>query len=228
MIDNGPAYRARTLQEICARLEIRLIYCRPYHPTSKGKLERWHSFVRSAFLNELDRRTIHGLDDLNARLWAWLDQFYHRRIHAGLGEGLSPLQRWQQDLIHIRPLGPFAHTLDEIFLHRHDRLVRKDGTVSFQGQRFEVPFELVGKKVRLVVDPHTDSVMAVESIEGKYLGQATPLDLAANLNRKRVRPLSLQEKAVANGNHSDLSLVETLYQKQTARLSMASNQKLGE
>jgi hypothetical protein len=192
-------------------------------------LEKWHTFVRSAFLSELDRRTIHGLDDLNARLWAWLDQFYHQRIHAGLGEGLSPLQRWQQDLIHIRPLGPFAYTLDKIFLHRYDRLVRKDGTVSFQGQYFEVPFELVGKKVRLVVDPHTDSVMAVESIEGKHLGQATPLDLATNLNRKRVRrPSSLQEKAVADGNHSDLSFVETLYQKQTARLSMTSNQKLGE
>ena len=229
VIDNGPAYRASTLQEICARLEIRLIYCRPYHPTSKGKLEKWHSFVRSSFLSELDRRTIHSLDDLNARLWAWLDQFYHQRIHAGLGEGLSPLQRWQQDLIHIRPLGPFAYTLDKIFLHRYDRLVRKDGTVSFQGQYFEVPFELVGKKVRLVVDPHTDSVMAVESIEGKHLGQATPLDLATNLNRKRVRrPSSLQEKAVADGNHSDLSFVETLYQKQTARLSMTSNQKLGE
>ena len=228
VIDNGPAYRASTLQEICARLEIRLIYCRPYHPTSKGKLEKWHSFVRSSFLSELDRRTIHSLDDLNARLWAWLDQFYHQRVHAGLGDGLSPLQRWQQDLIHIRPLGPFAHTLDEIFLHRYNRLVRKDGTVSFQGNRFEVPFELVGKTVRLVVDPHTDSVISVESIEGQYLGQATPLDLSANLNRKRIRPSSLQEKSLIDSNHSELSFVETLYQKQTAQLSITLNHKMGE
>jgi len=42
VIDNGPAYRAETLQSICARLEIRLIYCRPYEPEGKGKLERYH------------------------------------------------------------------------------------------------------------------------------------------------------------------------------------------
>jgi hypothetical protein len=118
--------------------------------------------------------------------------------------------------------------LDEIFLHRYNRLVRKDGTVSFQGNRFEVPFELVGKTVRLVVDPHTDSVISVESIEGQYLGQATPLDLSANLNRKRIRPSSLQEKSLIDSNHSELSFVETLYQKQTAQLSITLNHKMGE
>ena len=42
VVDNGAAYRAATLQGICARLDIRLIYCRPYAPEGKGKLERWH------------------------------------------------------------------------------------------------------------------------------------------------------------------------------------------
>ena len=42
VVDNGPAYRAKTLQGICARLGIHLIYCRPYAPEGKGKLERWH------------------------------------------------------------------------------------------------------------------------------------------------------------------------------------------
>jgi transposase InsO family protein len=42
VIDNGAAYRAHSLQGICARLSIQLIYCRPYAPEGKGKLERWH------------------------------------------------------------------------------------------------------------------------------------------------------------------------------------------
>ena len=54
VVDNGACYRSRTLQEICARLEIRLIYCRPYAPEGKGKLEKWHGRFRSCFLNELD------------------------------------------------------------------------------------------------------------------------------------------------------------------------------
>ncbi len=219
VIDNGAAYRANTLQEICARLEIRIIYCRPYHPTSKGKLEKWHSFVRSAFLAELDSRSINGLDDLNARLWAWVEQFYHRRSHAGLESGLSPLQRWRQDLPHIRTLGPFAHKLDEIFLHRKVRKVRNDATISFQGRFLEVPFELIGQQVVMVVDPHTDSVVAVESTNGQFLGKAVPLDINANLNRKRVRPNPSQEKTFIKTTHPDLSLVETIYQKQSDRLS---------
>ncbi|WP_332397465.1 Mu transposase C-terminal domain-containing protein [Burkholderia ubonensis] len=34
------------------------------------------------------------------------------------------------------------------------RHVRRDGTVSYQSRRFEVPYELTGQTVTLVVDPH--------------------------------------------------------------------------
>jgi len=36
VIDNGAAYRAKTLQGICARLGIPRVYCRPYAPEAKG------------------------------------------------------------------------------------------------------------------------------------------------------------------------------------------------
>ena len=68
VVDNGAAYRAHTLQGICARLGIHLIFCRPFSPTSKGKLERYHKTVRDQFLSELDERRITDLDELNARL----------------------------------------------------------------------------------------------------------------------------------------------------------------
>ena len=64
VVDNGPAYRAKTLQGICARLGIHLIYCRPYAPEGKGKLERWHRTVRDQFLSELDATRIQDLSDL--------------------------------------------------------------------------------------------------------------------------------------------------------------------
>jgi hypothetical protein len=184
VIDNGSAYRAATLQAICARLEIRLIYCRPYTPEGKGKLERWHRTLRNGFLGELDMDKVRDIHDLNARLWAWLDECYHKETHSAL-EGLTPLERYRKDLSQIRPLGPFASRLDELFLHRHERLVRKDGTVSYEGQRFEVPFELIGKTVLLVVDPHKQKVLGVEAANGESLGKATPLDQLANCHRRR-------------------------------------------
>ena len=55
--------------------------------------------------------------------------------------------------------------LDALFQHRVARLVRKDGTVSYLGQRFELPCELSGKTVRLVVDPHAQRVVAAQ-LEG--------------------------------------------------------------
>ena len=187
VVDNGAAYRAKSLQGICARLAIHLIYCRPYTPESKGKLERWHRTFRDRFLSELDITRIGDLTDLNARLWAWIEKIYHRRIHSAL-QGQTPLQRYQQDLPRIRTLGSRAARLDELFYHRIERKVRKDGTVSYQGQRFEVPYELAGQKVQLVVDPHSEQVISVENSKGQTLGKATPLDVVANSHRRRRQP----------------------------------------
>ncbi len=192
IVDNGAAYRAKTLQGICARLGIHLVYCRPYAPEGKGKLERWHRTLRAAFLDELDERHITSLADLNARLWAWLEQVYHRTEHAGLG-GMTPLARYQRDLVRIRSLGPKAAQLDALFHHRIARFVRKDGTVSYLGQRFEVPYGLSGKTVRLVVDPHAQRVVGVEDDKGQSLGAATPLDQIGNAHRTRRKPAGAGE-----------------------------------
>jgi len=210
VVDNGAAYRAHTLQGICVRLGIHLIYCRPYAPEGKGKLERWHRTFRDQFLSELDQRHITCLDDLNARLWAWLEQIYHRTNHAGLG-GLTPLARYQQDLPKIRSLGQRATQLDALFHHRLSRYVRRDGTVSYLGKRFEVPFELAGKTVQLVVDPHAGSVVGVENGDGESLGTATPLDAVANITRTRRKPVAPEtsREVVRDGPN----LVELAYQQ---------------
>ena len=134
VVDNGSAYRAHTLQGICARLGIHLIYCRPYAPEGKGKLERWHRTFRDPFLSELDEGRVDGLDDLNARLWAWVEQVYHRTPHGGL-DGQTPLARYQRDLPKIRALGQRAAQLDAIFHHRISRFVRKVRlSILFDGQ----------------------------------------------------------------------------------------------
>jgi len=210
VVDHGAAYRAHTLQAICARLGIHLIYCRPYAPEGKGKLERWHRTFRDQFLSELDERHITHLDDLNARLWAWLEQIYHRTSHAGLN-GLTPLARYQQDLPKIRSLGPQAAQLDALFHHRINRFVRKDGTVSYLGTRFEVPFELAGKTIRLVVDPHAGTVLGVENESGERLGSATALDTLANLKRVRRKPTPVGD--AHSTARAATNLVELAYQQ---------------
>lgn len=183
IVDNGSAYRSGSLQKICAMLDIRLIYCRPYSPEAKGKLERWHRTLRSQFLSEINPSNLE-LGELNASLWAWVERIYHRSSHSAL-DGDCPNERFGMDWPEIRQLGPLAAKLDSIFLHRVKRLVRKDGSVSYDGKFSEVPFELAGKKLWLVVDPHTKIAIRVEDDEGKPLGLATPLDRVANRWRRR-------------------------------------------
>ena len=222
LIDNGAAYRSHSLQGICARLEIRLVYCRPYQPEGKGKLEKWHRTVRDQFLSELDLTQIRGLDDLNARLWAWLERIYHVTVHSSLN-GLSPIERYQRDLLRVRPLDAGAAQLDELFYHRHSRKVRKDGTVTFNGQVYEVPFELVGRTVVLVVDPHVDRALKVESKEGQALGPVTPLDAQANAYRKRRRPAA----AASEPKHTakTANTVELALQQQAVLLNLTKEIK---
>jgi putative transposase len=212
VVDNGAAYRASTLQGICARLSIRLVYCRPYAPEGKGKLERWHRTLREQFLAELDATHIRDLADLNARLWAWLEQVYHRSKHSALGE-FTPLTRYQQDLPRIRPLGALAAQLDELFWHRVAPHVRRDGTVSFLNRRFEIPYELTGQTVLLVVDPHTATVVRVESETGQPLGAATPLDPVANLTRRRRKP---QQQPSIDVQQPGPNLLELVHQRHYA------------
>ena len=210
VVDNGAAYRSHSLQGICARLGIHLVYCRPYAPEGKGKLERWHRTCRDQFLSELDERHITSIEDLNARLWAWVEMVYHRTAHAGLS-GKTPLERYQQDLPKIRTLGPRAAQIDALFLHRIKRLVRKDGTVSYLSKRFEVPYELANKTVQLVVDPHAHTVLSVEDDQGNPIGPATALDAIANANRTRHKPTPVEPPTLAT--RTGPNLVELTYQQ---------------
>lgn len=190
ILDNGSAYRSHSLQSICVRLQIKLVYCPAYQPQGKGKIEKFHGYFRSAFLTEINLSAIQNLEDLNARLWAWVDQIYHTRPHSSLPDHCTPLERWRKDLIHIRQLGAYAHHFDAIFYHRYKRKVHKDCSVSFEGKLFEVSHEYCGETVNLVIDPSTQKAVCIEELKtGKYLGPVNPVDPIANNYRKRQRPI---------------------------------------
>jgi putative transposase len=184
VIDNGPAYRAKSLQGICARLNIQLIYCKPYAPEGKGKLERWHRTLRAQFLTEMLPHKTYTLDEMNSQLWAWIDQLYHPMVHSALN-GKTPLTVWQNYIEHIKPLGAMAHKLDELFYHRMKRKVRKDGSISYEGKVYEVPYLLANKTVWVVVEPYLKKALFVENEEGLRIGELIAQNLQANRNYKR-------------------------------------------
>jgi hypothetical protein len=117
--------------------------------------------------------------------------------------------RFEHDLGKLRTITQHAGQLDEIFYHREIRKVRKDGTISFEGNYYEVPFDLVRQTVFLVFEPHHKQPLYVESQDGEYLGAVTVLYRLANHHRKRVRALDQNESAVTPVTASKPSITRT-------------------
>ncbi|MDC0535875.1 DDE-type integrase/transposase/recombinase [Francisellaceae bacterium] len=206
IIDNGSAYRSRSMLYICAKLGIHPIFCRPYEPEGKGKIERWHRTVRDQFLNELQAKNINSLSDLNDRLHAWIEEIYHTREHTSLGK--SPLTRFREDIQHTSRLGDLLEQLDDIFLHRVERTVTKTGTVKYEGKHYEVAYQYAKQRVSLVFDPVNKAPKYIEDLVGNHLCDVFKVNKLDNLSTPRQRP-----DAIDKPNPETSSLAEDALHK---------------
>ena len=147
-VDNGKQYRSNWLQTACAKLGIKLLHAKPYHPEGKGKIEAFNRRLDS-FLAEIALQKPGSLEELNHYLAVWLKEKYHKDPHAGLS-GISPETAYLTDK---RPLCfPDIAACQEAFLHTETREVDKAGCISFDGQKYEVGLKLVGRKVDVCYD----------------------------------------------------------------------------
>jgi transposase InsO family protein len=183
-MDNAKIYRGQQLARIAASLGILVTHTPPYHPEGRGKIERYFRSVREQFLANLDRRRPLSLDELNDRLWAWLEQAYHRTEHSALGT--TPLVRWQRDIDHIRHLPPDAD-LRRLFFHRLQRLVRRDCTFLLGSRFYEAPPHLAGHTIEVRFDP-LDAATVELYAHGTLQGTARPVDPIVNSQLPAERP----------------------------------------
>src|SRR5215469_12056363 len=175
-IDNAKVYRSPQLARIAATLGTLVIHSRPYQPEGRGKVERYFRTVREQFLANLDPKRLLSLEELNERLWTWIDQAYHGSEHSAIGT--TPLLRWQRDIEQIRQLPP-ATDLHRLFFHRHDRLVRRDSTFWLHKRLYQVPPDLVGHTVEVRFDP-VDAAQVEIWFQGQLQITALPVDPVVN------------------------------------------------
>ena len=175
-MDNAKIYRSPQLARIAASIGILIIHTPPYQPEGRGKIERFFRSVREQFLADLDPKALLSLDQLNERLWHWLDTVYHRREHSSLET--TPLLRWQRDIAQVRQLPP-ATDMRRLFFHRVDRLVRRDSTFQLNNLFFEAPPLLSGKKIEARFDP-LDLTRVEIYCDGKPEGVARLVDAVVN------------------------------------------------
>ena len=163
-VDNGKQFRSKWLSQACAKLGIRLLTSRPYHPEGKGLIERFNRTVEK-FISEAALVKPSSVAEYNELLRIWIDEYYHKNSHSALG-GVSPATAFGTD---TRPLKfVSAEQLRDAFLHTETRKVDKTGCVSFSGQLYEVGIAYIGSKVEIRFDPSW-----TEEIEVIY-GQSKP------------------------------------------------------
>jgi putative transposase len=175
-MDNAKIYRSPQLARIAASIGILIVHTPPYQPEGRGKIERFFRSVREQFLASLDPKTLLSIEELNERLWHWLDTVYHRHEHSALQT--TPLLRWQRDIEQVRQLPP-ATDLRRLFFHRVDRLVRRDSTFLLKNRFFEAPSHLAGKRIEVRFDPLDLTQLDIYS-EGKPEGVARLVDAVVN------------------------------------------------
>jgi transposase InsO family protein len=199
-VDNAKVYRSPQLARIAASLGILIVHTPPYQPEGRGKIERFFRSVREQFLANLDRKQTLPLEDLNQRLWAWIDNAYHRSEHSALGT--TPLLRWQRDIEHIRQLPP-ATDLRRLFFHRLDRLVRRDSTFLLQNRFYEAPPDLSGQTIEVRFDP-LDPTRVEIHFQGQPHGTARLVDPVANAQWFSAKPSPAAEPEPTGINFVEL------------------------
>jgi putative transposase len=145
-VDNGGAFCAKEVKELCARLEILHIAGEPYNAPGRGKIERWHQNVKEKWLPEVYRKGLRTMKAARESLQRFVET-YNKTFHRSLGT--TPLGRWSKDSWRFRSVEHFGKPL-WIFGRRLKRRVDRTGCVQVEGKLYEVSQALRGKWVTVL------------------------------------------------------------------------------
>lgn len=190
--------------------------CQPYRAQTKGKVESGVKYVKRNFA---PGRTFVDLEDFNAQLAAWQAEVADVRIHGTTHQ--RPIDRFAEE---VRALVPTAGQPSFLQAMVRERVVAEDWLVSIDGNRYSVPFALIGKTVQVVreggtwVIRHRGAVVA----EHAMLAGRTQLSVRPehgpgaalrNARKRYAEPPSVDERAAHGGRDvevRDLSIYEQL------------------
>ncbi len=189
--DNGKQYRTNWMQRACGKLGIRLLYCRPYAASSKGKVEKYNQTVDS-FLREAYITKPKTLDKLNQLYSVWMEECYLHKEHSAL-EGKTPYEAFYGDSHELKMLS--TQEIADAFLSCEKRKVDKSGCISFEGIKYEVEMGLhmIGKTVDVVFDAADVSKLTIEC-SGLASCCAVPLKIQSHSGSKPTLPKTLTKK----------------------------------
>ncbi|MBQ0946194.1 IS21 family transposase [Ideonella sp. 4Y16] len=137
--------------------------CQPYRAQTKGKVESGVKYVKRNFV---PGRVFHDLEDFNAQLAAWQLGVADLRTHGTTHQ--RPIDRFAHEAPALAPTASHPSFLQAMV---RDRVVADDWLVAIEGNRYSVPFALIGKTVQVVrqgglwVIRHRGTVVAEHAVQ---------------------------------------------------------------
>jgi transposase len=116
--------------------------CQPYRAQTKGKVESGVKYVKRNFV---PGRVFRDLEDFNEQLVAWQTEVADVREHGTTHQ--RPIDRFAAEARALVPTAGHASFLQAMV---RERVVAEDWLVSIDGNRYSVPFMLIGKAVQVV------------------------------------------------------------------------------
>ena len=133
--------------------------CEGYDPESKGKVENSICYIKNDFLYGDYFETI---DAVNKEAYNWLDEVANHRIHSVTRR--PPNEMFEEERPHLKPLPSIfeAHCL---------RKADKTGLISFEGNKYSVPFKY--QRQQVWVEKVEDQLLIKDRLSGSKLAQYT-------------------------------------------------------
>jgi putative transposase len=201
MSDRGSAMMSGEFTAGLTALGILHVPTLPRSPHVNGKQENLWSRVEGRLLAMLEGEANLSLDQLNLATQAWITQEYHRTVHREIGA--TPLDRYLAGPTVARE-SPGSDALRAAFrIEVRRRQRRSDGTVSLEGQRFEIP-----SRYRHLSDLHLryarwdlSRVDLIDPHSGAILSPVRPIDKTANAEalRRVLEPVDSTPAPEASG-----------------------------
>jgi len=127
---------------LCGHFCLEPIACAARDPESKGIVEGGVRYVKGSALAGRGEE-LATWEDYGRLAPSWRDEAANVRLHASTKQ--RPIDRFQQERSHLRPLPALSFDTDEIV----PLVVTSHARVRYDGNRYSVPPALVGKPVTL-------------------------------------------------------------------------------
>ena len=162
--DNGAPYVNEQLSLICGAIGTVLLHTKVRDGASKAKIERFWRTTKERWLYGLDMDTVHSLKDFNTLFRDYI-RSYNTTFHSGIES--TPFDRYKDTKDQIRP-PKSREWLDECFLNRISRKVRKDSTVSIDRVSYDAPMQFIGQRVDIRFRPNDMDSAVIITEDGQF------------------------------------------------------------